>query len=93
MDKASATETVDLGLTHSRIKPKTRETGIQSLSTSLSAKKESLKPERMWWTGGQMAVCLEDRKVSSQSPVVMQLGNRAGFTIWHMGAVSAEVTR
>ena len=77
VDRASATEAVDSGSIPGRIKSKTIKIGIYSFPAWRSALKETVwSLRRVWWTVGQVAAWLEDRKVPSLSPGQGNLVNK-----------------
>ena len=77
VDRASATETVDLGSIPGRVKPKTIKIGIHSFPAWRSAITGTVWSfHRVWYTYGQVAAWLEDRKVPSLSPGQGNLVNK-----------------
>ena len=74
MERASATETVDLGSIPGPVKPKTIKIGIYSFSLDIQQLKRQCKASTK--CGRQVAAKLEDRKVPSLSPSQSNLVNK-----------------
>ena len=77
MDRASATEAIDMGSIPSRVKPKTKKIGIHSFPAWRSAIKGTVwSLHLVWYADGQVAAWLKDRKVPSLSPGQGNLVNK-----------------
>ena len=77
----SATETVNAGSIPDRVKLKAMKIGVQSFSARrLGIREKVYILHHVWWTGGQVAAWLEDRKICLLSPGRANLVNKREIT-------------